>query len=193
MKDHLKESARPEFSPLREDAADEAAPPARHDVAAPEPLPEKNTAADTPSERRLSDIFRARTDLLDRMGKTLARLERDRAMQEELQKSREAAILFLISNIDELEAISDPAEVGDIRQYVRELEKLRIDFFRYEAQTAHFQFGAAESGGSSIRDMGDLKTAEILRYAFLWSLPFLLVLLIAAAMIGGAILLSIGV
>lgn len=142
--------------------------------------------------RRLSDVFNARMDLMERMERSITRLTMlNDEIESSIAKRRNAAEL-LKGNLDKLQDLTEPDGGRELHEYLREVEHLRMEFFRTEAEIEPLlENGSVKGGeGSFWEELSAMKAGHLLKLSFCGMLPLIITILISAMIVGAAVIMA---
>jgi hypothetical protein len=157
--------------------------------ASTEKIPQENTISKA-QQRRLTDVYNAKLDLAARMERSLQKLTNLNDELEALIEKRKNASAFLVQKIESLKNLTEPDGGRELHEYLREVEHLRMEYFRKEAEIeVLFDGHSSKTSGSSFwADLTDMKAGHLLKLSFCGMLPLLITILISALVIAAAII-----
>lgn len=159
------------------------------------PVPAESTPVqDAPvskaQQRRLSDVYNAKLDLAARMERSLQKLKMLNDELETVIEKRKKASEFLNEKIDLLKNLNEPEGGRALHEYLRDVEHLRMEYFRKEAEIEEL-LGADDKklGGSSFwDDLTEMKAGHLMKLSFCGMFPLILTVLISAVIVAAAII-----
>ena len=141
--------------------------------------------------RRLSDVYNARLDLMGRMERSITRLA---MLNDELEKAvakRREAAGFLKENLEKLQALAEPEGGRELHEYLREVEHLRMEYFRTETEIEPLLEKSADGKAYSFwEELSSMKAGHLLKLSFCGMLPLIITVLISALIVGAAVILA---
>ena len=142
--------------------------------------------------RRLSDVYNAKIDLMARMERSITRLAMLNDELENIIEKRKKSSVFLKQNLEKLQSLVEPDGGRELHEYLREVEHLRMEYFRTEAEIEplieNLSGSTAKQNTSS--EFGAMKAGNLLKIGFFGMLPVLLTILISALIVGAAVILA---
>ena len=142
--------------------------------------------------RRLSDVYNARLDLMGRMERAVTKLA---MLNDELENSiakRRQAAENLQKNLEKLQSLAEPDGGRELHEYLREVEHLRMEYFRTEAEIEPLLENVSNirSSGGVGDEIASLKASHLLKLGFCGMLPLIITMLISALIVGAAVILA---
>ncbi len=156
------------------------------DISAPV---EQNTVSKA-QQRRLSDVYNAKLDLMARMERSLKKLSMYNEELEKIIAQRRDASKFLQENIDKLSSLVEPDGGRELHEYLREVEHLRMEYFRKEAEIEPLleNNNSKNKSPSFWDDLNEMKISHLLKLSFCGMFPLLITILISAVIVGAAVI-----
>lgn len=142
--------------------------------------------------RRLSDVYNARLDLMGRMERSVTRLA---MLNDELENSiarRRQAAELLKGNLEKLQALAEPDGGRELHEYMREVEHLRMEYFRIETEIEPLLENSAgnKKDGSFWEELSTMKAGHLLKLSFCGMFPLIITVLISALIVGAAVIMA---
>lgn len=155
-----------------------------------ESAPVQEAPVSKAQQRRLSDVYNAKLDLAARMERSLQKLKMLNDELETVIEKRKKASEFLNEKIDLLKNLNEPEGGRALHEYLRDVEHLRMEYFRKEAEIEEL-LGADDKklGGSSFwDDLTEMKAGHLMKLSFCGMFPLILTVLISAVIVAAAII-----
>lgn len=133
-------------------------------------------------ERRLSDVYKAKLDIVARISKSLNELKRVDDDVTRRIAERHKVIEKLTLKLEQAHKLVEPETTRELLNYIREVEHLRMDFFTYEAELD-------SDLGEGAMALGKANSVDV-KYFYKLSKLFtiLLAVLIVAIIIGSSVI-----
>lgn len=141
-------------------------------------------------ERRLSDVYNAKLDLMARIERTKSALTLMNEKNAAAAAKRQEVIDLLKEKSKKLEDLIEPENGRALHEYLREVEHLRMEFFRMETEleSLNSDSGTAVVKRGFFAELSEMKATQLLKLSFCGLLPLILTLLTSALIIAAAIL-----
>lgn len=141
-------------------------------------------------ERRLSDVYNAKLDLMARMERSLTKLSMFNDELEKIISQRRDASAFLQANLDKLSSLVEPDGGREMHEYLREVEHLRMEYFRKEAEIEPLlEDNSGKNKNSSFWDeLTVMKISHLMKLSFCGMFPLLITMLICAMIVSAAVI-----
>lgn len=140
--------------------------------------------------RRLSDVYNAKLDLAARMERSLQKLTTLNDELELLIEKRKKAAEFLNGKIAELEKLTEPDGGRELHEYLRNVEHLRMDYFRKEAEIEMLlnNNGKNSRNSSFWEDLNEMKAGHLMKLSFCGMFPLIITILTSAVIVALAVI-----
>lgn len=140
--------------------------------------------------RRLSDVYNAKLDLAARMERSLQKLTTLNDELELLIEKRKKAAGFLNGKIAELEKLTEPDGGRELHEYLRNVEHLRMDYFRKEAEIEMLlnNNGKNSRNSSFWKDLNEMKAGHLMKLSFCGMFPLIITILTSAVIVALAVI-----
>ncbi len=140
--------------------------------------------------RRLSDVYNAKLDLAARMERSLQKLAMLNDELEQIIEKRKKASEFLNGKIAELEKLTEPDGGRELHEYLRDVEHLRMDYFRKEAEIEMLLNNNKKNSRNSSfwDDLNEMKAGHLMKLSFCGMFPLIITILTSAVIVALAII-----
>ena len=141
-------------------------------------------------QRRLTDVYNAKLDLAARMERTLQKLIMLNDEVENIIEKRKNASEFINEKIEKLKQLNEPEGGRELHEYLRDVELLRMEYFRKEAEieTLITSNNQNTKNSSYPAALSEMKAGQLIKLSFCGMFPLLLTILISAVIVAAAII-----
>ena len=141
-------------------------------------------------QRRLTDVYNAKLDLAARMERSLQKLIMLNDELEIIIEKRKKAAEFLNEKIENLKQLNEPEGGRELHEYLRDVELLRMEYFRKEAEIESLLNSNGQNANNSSfwSDLNEMKSGRLMKLSFCGMFPLLLTILISAVIVAAAII-----
>ena len=110
-------------------------------------------------------------------------------LEKAVAKRREAAG-FLKENLEKLQALAEPEGGRELHEYLRDVELLRMEYFRKEAEIESLLTSNNQNtkNSSCPAALSEMKAGQLIKLSFCGMFPLLLTILISAVIVAAAII-----
>ena len=151
---------------------------------------EKSEPVSKAQLRRLSDVYNAKLDLMARLERSLKKLSMLNDDLENIIAKRRQASDFLRSKLNELQQLTEPDGGRELHEYLREVEHLRMEYFRMETEIESLLDDKKNStaNASFWEELSEMKGSLLFKLSFCGMFPLLITILLSAVIVGAAII-----
>lgn len=141
-------------------------------------------------QRRLTDVYNAKLDLAARMERTLQKLTMLNDEVESIIEKRKNASEFISGKIEMLKQLNEPEGGRELHEYLRDVELLRMEYFRKEAEIESLIISTDKNikNSSFPADLSEMSAGQLIKLSFCGMFPLLLTILISAVIVAAAII-----
>lgn len=141
-------------------------------------------------QRRLTDVYNAKLDLAARMERTLQKLIMLNDEVENIIEKRKNASEFISEKIEKLKQLNEPEGGRELHEYLRDVELLRMEYFRKEAEIESLITSNNQNtkNSSCPAALSEMKAGQLIKLSFCGMFPLLLTILISAVIVAAAII-----
>ncbi len=160
--------------------------------------PSENSAAPEKTlskaqQRRLSDVYSAKLDLMGRMERSAKKLAMLNDELESIIEKRKKASLSLQESLEKIKNLTEPDGGRELHDYLREVEHMRMEYFRMEAEIEPLLAQSSEKNTSSADDVSSLNAAKLFKIGFYGAMPLIITILTGALIVGLAVIFAMKV
>ena len=141
-------------------------------------------------QRRLTDVYNAKLDLMGRMERAAKKLS---MLNDELEKNielRRKTAASIQEKLEKLENLTEPDGGRELHEYMREVEHLRMEYFRMEAEIEYLSDSNSinNTNQSFWEEFSNQKSGHLMKLSFVFLFPVLLTIIICALVVGAAVI-----
>ncbi len=141
-------------------------------------------------ERRLSDVYNAKLDLMARMERAAGKLN---SLNDELEKTVEArrrTASVIMDKLEKLKNLTEPEGGRELHEYLREVEHLRMEYFRMESEIEHLSNAACDGGAAKSfwEELSEQKSSHLMKLGLVTMFPVIIAMIIGALIVGAAVI-----
>ncbi len=125
---------------------------------------------------RLSDVYKAKIDILSRISRSLALWSEAERSFENSANLRKKLIAEWTEKLKELKNLQEPENTSELTQYIRTVENFRMDFFTSEARTLE----CGNEAVSPVKSTSDVDIKQFYKQTRLITVLFTILIIVSA-------------